>query len=110
MKKFEKLVKEIATGVRDAMQNAIINGNGWFSYERDLKDCTINVECERVQCINGTLLSDYDVWINRDNEEHKNPIVINAIKQALPEWIDEERKYEQEQYEFVLEARYMAMY
>ena len=110
MKKFDKILKEVADGVREEMRSSIEGGFGWFSYEYDLSDCTINVECQRVQCINGTLVTDYDVWIDRDNEQHSSPIVINAIRQVLPEWYDEERKYEEEQQQFELEERYMMAY
>ena len=110
MKKFDKILKEVADGVREEMRSSIEGGFNWFSYEYDLSDCTINVECQRVQCINGTLVTDYDVWIDRDNEQHSSPIVIKAIRQVLPEWYDEERKYEEEQQQFELEERYMMAY
>ena len=110
MKKFDKVLKEVAAGVRDEMRSSIEGGFNWFSYEYDLSGCTINVECQRVQCINGTLVSDYDVWIARDNEQHNSPIVLKAIRQVLPEWCDVEREYEEEQHQFELEARYMMAY
>ena len=110
MKKFDRLVKEIAAGVREEMRSSIEGGFDWFSYEHDLSDCTINVECHKVQCINGCVISDYDVWIDRENEQHSSPIVIRAIRQALPEWYDEQQKYEEEQKEFELEERFMMAY
>ena len=110
MKRFENLVKEIAAEVRKEMKSSIDGGFDWFCYEHDLKDCTINIECQRVSCVNGFLISDYDIWIDRENEQHESPIVINAIRQAMPEWYDVEREYQEEQKEFELEERYMMAY
>lgn len=110
MKKFDKLVKEIAKEVREEMHYSIECGLDRMSYEHDLIDCTIMIECHRVRCVNGMVISDYDVWVARDNEEHKNPNVINTIRQALPEWYEVERQYEEEQAEFKREEEYMLNY
>lgn len=110
MKKFDKLVKEIANDVRDEMRSSIEAGQEWFYYEHDLKDCTINIECKRVGCINGMVITDYDIWVVRDNVWHENPIVINTIRQAMPEWYDIEREVEEQQNEYRMEERYMMAY
>ena len=110
MKKFDKVLKEVAAGVKNEMRSSVESGVNYLSYEYDLSDCTIMIESHQVVCINGTSVSDYDVWIEREDSTHESPMVINAIRQVLPEWIDVIREFEESQREFEMEERYMTMY
>lgn len=106
MKKFNKILKEVAAGVREEMRSSVEAGINHLSYEYDLSDCTIMVESHLVVCINGLGISDHDVWVARD-KEHESPLVLNSIRKVLPDWVDVEREYEEQQKEFELEERYM---
>lgn len=105
MKKFDKLVKEIQSGVEDAIRESISAGMNTTSYEQDYGNTTVEVEIELVGC--GLVVQINDVWIERDNSEHRSPMVVEAIRQALPCWVDIDREVAAENELFELEAQYM---
>lgn len=84
MKKFDKALKEIAAGVKDAMYDAISEDLTRCSYEYDFGNTTIMVEVELVGSVCAVVVP--DVWIERDDCEHNSPRVIEAIKNILPDW------------------------
>lgn len=84
MKKFEKALKEIAAGVKDAMYDAISEDLTRCSYEYDFGNTTIMVEVELVGSVCAVVVP--DVWIERDDCEHNSPRVIEAVKNILPDW------------------------
>lgn len=96
MKKFDRILKEIAEGVRQEMRESIQSGYGWLSYEYDLSDCTVMIESHEVLCVNGLCISDYDVWIERKDSTHDSTLVCRAIRQVLPEWCDVAREIDNE--------------
>lgn len=84
MKKFDKALKEIADGVKDAMYDAISEDLTRCSYEYDFGNTTIMVEVELVGSVCAVVVP--DVWIERDDCEHNSPRVIEAVKNILPDW------------------------
>ena len=84
MKKFDKALKEIAAGVKDAMYDAISEDLTRCSYEYDFGNTTIMVEVELVGSVCAVVVP--DVWIERDDCEHNSPRVIEAVKNILPDW------------------------
>ena len=84
MKKFDKALKEIAAGVKDAMYDAISEDLTSCSYEYDFGNTTIMVEVELVGSVCAVVVP--DVWIERDDCEHNSPRVIEAVKNILPDW------------------------
>ena len=84
MKKFDKALKEIAAGVKDAMYDAISEDLTRCSYEYDFGNTTIMVEVELVGSVCAVEVP--DVWIERDDCEHNSPRVIEAVKNILPDW------------------------
>ena len=105
MKKFEKLVKEIKDGVEYEMRESIAAGWNHLSYEHDFGNTTVMVEVELVGC--GLVVQINDVWVERDNSEHQSPMVVEAIKQALPCWVDVQREVEAENEMYELQEQYM---
>ena len=105
MKKFEKLVKEIKDGVEYEMRESIAAGWKHLSYEHDFGNTTVMVEVELVGC--GLVVQINDVWVERDNSEHQSPMVVEAIKQALPCWVDVQREVEAENEMYELQEQYM---
>ena len=105
MKKFDKLVKEIKDGVEYEMRESIAAGWNHLSYEHDFGNTTVMVEIELVGC--GLVVQINDVWVERDNSEHQSPMVVEAIKQALPCWVDVQREVEAENEMYELQEQYM---
>ena len=84
MKKFDKALKEIAAGVKDAMYDAISNEMPRCNYEYDFGNTTIMVEVEVVGSFMAVVIP--DVWVDRDDCTHNSPRVIDAVKNILPDW------------------------
>lgn len=105
MKKFEKLVKEIKDGVEYEMRESIAAGWNHLSYEHDFGNTTVMVEVELVGC--GIVVQINDVWVERDNSEHQSQMVVEAIKQALPCWVDVQREVEAGNEMYELQEQYM---
>ena len=84
MKKFDKALKEIAAGVKDAMYDAIADDMTRCSYEYDFGNTTIMVEVEVVGSFMAVVIP--DVWVDREDTTHNNPRVIDAVKNILPDW------------------------
>ena len=84
MKKFDKALKEIAAGVKDAMYDAIADDMSRCSYEYDFGNTTIMVEVEVVGSFMAVVIP--DVWVDREDTTHNSPRVIDAVKNILPDW------------------------
>lgn len=84
MKKFDKALKEIAAGVKDAMYDAIADDMTRCSYEYDFGNTTIMVEVEVVGSFMAVVIP--DVWVDREDTTHNSPRVIDAVKNILPDW------------------------
>lgn len=84
MKKFDKALEKINSGVKSAMYDAIANDERSCSYEYDFGNTTIMIEIEVVGCAMCVVVP--DVWIERDDCEHNSPKVIEAVKNVLPDW------------------------
>lgn len=84
MKKFEKALNEITAGVKDAMWDAISHDECRCAFEYDFGNTTIEVEVQLI--VGGCCVVVPDVWIERDDCEHQSPRVIEAVKNALPDW------------------------
>ena len=96
MKKFDKALKEIAAGVKDVMYDAIADDMTRCSYEYDFGNTTIMIEIEVI--FGGCCVVVDDVWVDRENEEHRSPKVIAAVKNVLPNWFDVVREVEQQRW------------
>lgn len=105
MRKFDKLVKQVAEGVENEIRESIAAGWDSASYEQDFGNTTVMVEVELVG--RGIVVQINDVWIEREDSEHASPLVIEAIKKALPDWIAIDRQVEEEQSAYKYEAEYM---
>lgn len=105
MRKFDKLVKQVAQGVENEIRESIAAGLDSASYEQDFGNTTVMVEVELVG--RGIVVQINDVWIEREDCDHSSPLVVEAIKQALPDWIAIERQVEEEQSSYKYEAEYM---
>ena len=84
MKKFDKALKEIAAGVKDAMYDAISNDMPRCNYEYDFGNTTIMVEVAVVGSFMAVVIP--DVWVDREDTTHNSPRVIDAVKNILPDW------------------------
>lgn len=84
MKKFDKALKEIAAGVKDAMYDAIVEDMTRCSYEYDFGNTTIMIEVEVVGSFMAVVIP--DVWVDREDTTHNSPRVIDAVKNILPGW------------------------
>ena len=84
MKKFERALKEIGAGVKEAMRSTIEDDERICSFEYDFGNTTIMVEVELI--IGGCCVAVPDVWIERDDCTHRSPRVIEAVKNILPDW------------------------
>ena len=111
MKKFDKALKAIASGVKDVMYDAISYDEKSCSYEYDFGNTTIMIEVELVG--SGCLfVAVPDVWIEREDSEHNSPKVIEAVKRILPDWwavkqeVDDARWTERENEKFLMAQRY----
>lgn len=104
MRKFDKLVKEIQQDIRMEMRWRIADDVNTLTYEKDFGNTTIVVDIEMVG--RGCVIQVNDVYIERDND-HNSPLVVAAIKRAIPDWIEVEREVEDENLMYELEAQYM---
>ena len=92
MKNFQKALNEIKKGLYDSMFDAISCDDRSCSYEYDFGNTTINIEVQLI--VGGCCVVVDDVWIDRENEEHASPKVIQAIKNIIPNWFDITREVE----------------
>lgn len=110
MKKFDKALKEIAAGVKDAMYDAIADDMTRCSYEYDFGNTTIMVEVEVVGSFMAVVIP--DVWVDREDTTHNSPRVIDAVKNILPDWwavtqeVELERWNERENEKFLMAQMY----
>ena len=110
MKKFDKALKEIAAGVKDAMYDAISDDMTRCSYEYDFGNTTIMVEVEVVGSFMAVVIP--DVWVDREDTTHNSPRVIDAVKNILPDWwavtqeVELERWNERENEKFLMAQMY----
>ena len=105
MKKFEKALNEIKKGVYDSMFDAISCDDRNCSYEYDFGNTTIMIDIEVI--IGGCCVVVDDVWVARENEEHKSPKVIAAVKNILPNWFDVYREVEEQRWNEREEEKYL---
>ena len=96
MKKFEKALNEIKKGVYDSMFDAISCDDRTCSYEYDFGNTTIMIEIEVI--FGGCCVVIDDVWVDRENEEHRSPKGIAAVKNVLRNWFDVVREVEQQRW------------
>lgn len=106
MKKFEKALKEIQSGVKDVMYDAIACDERTCYFEYDYGNTTIMIAIQLI--VGGCCVVVPDVWIERDDCEHNSPRVIEAVKNILPDWwavtreVEIARWEEREQEKFLL--------
>jgi hypothetical protein len=106
MKKFDKALAEIAKRVKAEMTDRISQHCDTMSFEYDFGNTTIMIEVS--EC--GSFLMRYDmvdVWIERDDCEHNSPLVIQAIKNVLPDWWQIKQEVEQQEREMELNERFI---
>ena len=84
MKKFDKALTKIKSGVESAMYDAISNDERSCSYEYDFGNTTIMIEVEVVGYPMSVIVP--DVWVEREDCTHNSPKVIEAVKNVLPDW------------------------
>ena len=105
MKKFDKALKEIQEGIKSRMWDAIRDNERNVYYEYDFGNTSINIEIELI--IGGCCVVVPDVWIYRDDCEHRSPMVINAVKNIIPDWWAVAEEVEQAKREEEANERFM---
>ena len=93
MKKFDKALKAIKDDMYCKMKDAIRDNEHTCYFEYDYGNVTIMIE---VECLYGCGVVVPDVWFEREDCEHKSPMVAEAVKNVLPDWWAVVRDYELE--------------
>lgn len=97
MAKINDIIKKVASGVKDAMEDYISNGCDFMCWEVDVCSVPVKVEVREVRLSNGTYIDDVDVFVEHDDTSHQSPRLEAAIRKALPDWWavkeDVEREY-----------------
>ena len=96
MKKFDKALTKIKSGVESAMYDAISNDERSCSYEYDFGNTTIMIEVEVVGYPMSVIVP--DVWVEREDCTHNSPKVIEAVKNVLPDWWTIREQVEEQMY------------
>lgn len=101
MKKFDKFVQEIANEVEHEIRECIYADRKTMYYEKACNNEIVYIEMQMA----GNSVDVIDVCILRDDERN-SPLVAEAIKQALPDWLEIQEQVEEETHEFNLEEQY----
>lgn len=86
MKKLQRIITDVADGVREEMVSSIAAGFGHVSYEYQIGTAYIIVEVAEKQLPTGYYDTDVDVCVLHDNIMHVSPNLEQAITEALPDW------------------------
>ena len=88
MRKSERIINQVASGVREEMTDSISQGCDWMTYEREVCGVPVKVEIREVRLRGGYYIDDVDVFVEHDDTSHQSPLLEKAIREALPNWFN----------------------
>lgn len=86
MNKIQKIVREIADGVLDAIRDAVESGYDYVNYEKVYGDAAVYVDIREVRLRGGMYIDDTDVCVYHAESCHQSPRLEQAIRNAIPNW------------------------
>lgn len=93
-------IKAICSKVADDMHwmidQAIVFGDDRVQYEQEFGNGTVGVDYYPVRLKNGMVMMVKDVYVLHDRGTGNNPLLVEALKSAIPNWEDVEREIENE--------------
>ena len=82
-----KFINDIASEVRAKIENHLVQYNRNLYYEKEYNGSLVVVSIY-VECLcNGYYLQNTEVDIQHDNCDHRSPLLEEAIKRAMPNWL-----------------------
>lgn len=90
--KRQHFINEIASDIRTKIENHLVDYNRSLYYEKEVGGCLIVIDINVEQLSNGFLYQNTEVDIQHDNEQHHSPLLAEAIKNAMPDWLDIEEE------------------
>lgn len=93
----KKFINEIAGEVRAKIESHLVEYNRNLYYEKEYNGGLIVVSIYVERICNGYYLQNTEVDIQHDNSDHRSPLLTEAIKRAMPNWLDIEEEIFDEQ-------------
>ena len=90
--KRENIINSIVKEVRAKIENHLANYNRNLYFEKELGGCLIVVDITVEQICNGYYVQNTEVDIQHADEQHQSPLLADAIKKALPDWLEVEEE------------------
>lgn len=98
MKRYEKIIKQLASEIKDEMQHRISFGYDTMNYEKSYGTAIVVVEvCKRRTSFGLTTFT--DVIVAHQDCRKNSPLLTQAITQVVPDWDRLEDDYRQSNYQ-----------
>ena len=90
------ICSKVADDMRWMIDQAIAFGDDRVQYEQEFGNGTVGVDYYPVRLKNGMVMMVKDVYVLHDRGTGSSPLLVEALKSAIPNWEDVEREIENE--------------
>ncbi len=90
------ICSKVADDMRWMIDQAIVFGDDRVQYEQEFGNGTVGVDYYPVRLKNGCCMMVKDVYVLHDRGTGNSPLLVEALKDAIPNWEDVEREIENE--------------
>ena len=94
--KLQNICDTVKDDLHWMIDSAIVFGDDRVTYEKEFGNGIVGVEYYPVRLRNGMVIMIKDVYVLHDRGTGRSPMLVDALKKALPEWEEVEREIEDE--------------